>query len=470
MSLISALNAARSGMSTSSRWAETVSTNIANANNASYARREAQITTNGQGAAQVSEITRAVEGRLDAMYRDEVGRTARQDAIAAGLESYTSLLGNTESTDTVLTRLTDFQNSLGLLAVSPADTALQRATVGDAQELTQALNRAGDNLEAALDRAGEGIASDVAAVNSTLTKIAGLSERLAGQNQSAEARLALQDELGAELDALSEHMDFTTRTVSKGRIELFTGGGTALISGGEAETLGFDANIGILSAGDIEITPGVAGKRGISEGSLSGKIELFSTVLPEMQSQLDEVARALIDGMVAADASLAAGEAGLFTDNGAALSDPFEPGLASRISVNDAVVPEAGGSLWRIRDGVGAAAPGAAGDNTQVTAFIDTLDGAMSFDESLGLGDNKSLPSYISTLIVSQNTTRASAETSAESLAAGAIAVQSSRLSFMGVNVDDELQQLASIQQSYNANAQTLSVVSEMLDTLLGAI
>ena len=122
MSLISALNAARSGMSTSSRWAETVSTNIANANNASYARREAQITTNGQGAAQVSEITRAVESRLDAMYRDEVGRTARQDAIAAGLESYTSLLGNTESTDTVLTRLTDFQNSLGLLAVSPADT------------------------------------------------------------------------------------------------------------------------------------------------------------------------------------------------------------------------------------------------------------------------------------------------------------------------------------------------------------
>ena len=265
-------------------------------------------------------------------------------------------------------------------------------------------------------------------------------------------------------------MDFTTRTDSKGRIEIFTGGGTALITGGEAETLSFDTDTGILTAGEIEITPGVAGKRGISEGSLSGKIELVTTVLPEMRAQLDEVARALIDGMVAADASLAAGEAGLFTDNGAALSDPFEPGLASRISVNEAVVPESGGSLWRIRDGLGADTPGAAGDNTQVKAFADTLDGAMGFDESLGLGDNMSLPSYISTLIASQNSTRASAETSAKSLAAGTIAVQSSRLSFMGVNVDDELQQLAAIQQSYNANAQTLSVVSEMLDTLLGAI
>lgn len=134
------------------------------------------------------------------------------------------------------------------------------------------------------------------------------------------------------------------------------------------------------------------------------------------------------------------------------------------------MVPENGGALWRIRDGLGAATAGAAGDNTQVTAFIEALDGAMSFDESLGLGDQMTLTSYVSTLIASQNTTRANAETSAESLAAGAIAVQSTRLSFMGVNVDDELQQLTLIQQSYGANAQALSTVSEMIDTLLNAV
>lgn len=470
MGLISAFNAARSGMSTSSRWAETVSTNIANANNASYARRETQITTTGQGAAQVSEITRAVDSALDALYRTEAGRTSKQDAIATGLETYTSLLGDTESTDTVLTRLTDFQNSLSLLAVAPADTALQRATVGDAQELAQALNRAGNNLGAARDSAEETIASDVAAVNSSLAKISDLSERLASPTQSAEAQLSLRDELGAELDALSEKMDFTTRTDAQGRIELFTSGGTALITGGEVEPLSFDPDTGMLSAGGVDITPGVPGKRGISEGSLSGQIALFNTVLPEMEAQLDEVARALIEGMVDADASLAPGDAGLFTDAGAALTIPFAPGLASRIAVNDDVVPENGGALWRIRDGLGAVTAGAAGDNTQVTAFVDALNGAMTFDGNLGLGEEMSLSSYVSTLIASQNTTRANAETSAESLAAGAIAVQSSRLSFMGVNVDDELQQLTLIQQSYGANAQALSTVSEMIDTLLAAV
>lgn len=284
-----------------------MSTNIANANNASYARRETQITTTGQGAAQVSEITRAVDGALDAMYRSEAGRTARQDAIATGLEAYTSLLGDTESSDTVLTRLTDFQSSLDLLAVSSADTALQRAAVTDAQELAEALNRAGDNLAAAIGTAEDNIATEVASVNAALSGIAALSDRLAGQDQSADARLALQDELGAELDALAEHIDFTVRTDSQGRIELFTGGGTALITNGTVEPLSFDPDTGVLSAGEVEITPGVTGKRGISEGSLSGQIALFSTLLPEMQGQLDEVARALIDGMAAADASLGGG-------------------------------------------------------------------------------------------------------------------------------------------------------------------
>ncbi|GAA4228287.1 flagellar hook-associated protein 1 FlgK [Sagittula marina] len=470
MSLISALNAARSGMSTSSRWADTVSTNIANANNASYARRETQITTNAQGAAQVSEITRAVDSALDGLYRTEVSRTATQDAIATGLAGYTALLGDTESTDTMLTRLTDFQNALGLLSVSPADTGLQRATVADAQELAQALNRAGGALDAAMGRAEEGVVADVAAVNDRLGRIAALSERLASSDGNGEAPLSVHDALGAELDALAEYMDVTTRTDGHGRMEVFTSGGTALLTGGRPETLRFDAESGTLWAGSVDITPGVSGKRGISEGSISGKVALYTTVLPEMQAQLDETARALISGMEAADASLLPGEAGLFTDAGAALTDPVAPGLARRIAVNEAVVPEVGGALWRIRDGVGAVVPGAAGANGQVMDFADALNGSLTFDEAHGLGSDVPLSRFMSSLIASQNSTRASAETSAERLAAGAIATQTSRMSFMGVNVDDELQQLAMIQQSYGANAQALSTVSEMIDTLLAAV
>ena len=72
MSLTSALNAASSGMTVSSRWAENVSSNIGNANTEGYARRGIGITAGPNGAPQVSTIGRAVDTTLDAMYRTEV--------------------------------------------------------------------------------------------------------------------------------------------------------------------------------------------------------------------------------------------------------------------------------------------------------------------------------------------------------------------------------------------------------------
>ncbi|WP_323765196.1 flagellar hook-associated protein FlgK [Marinovum sp.] len=468
MSLTSALGVAASGMTTSSRWAETVSNNIANAGNAGFARRDLSVTTDPSGTPRASVITRAVDSSLDAMYRGEVARTATQDAIATGLSPYTTLLGDSESTTTVLTRLTDFQNALDLLAVAPADSAQQRTTVTAAQDLAATLNRAGDALSDTAGDTAAAITGDVAAINASLSRLLAMNDRISGGIEG-EARLALDDQIGSELDALAELTDFTLRSDTKGRMELFTTGGTQLLSGSSAEVLQFDAATGTLLAGEVDITPGRSGARGIADGALAGKIALHSDILPEMQAQLDQVAGALIDAMATADPSLAAGETGLFTDAGAALGDDIAPGLASRIAINDAVLPEAGGAHWRIRDGIGATEPGAPGDNSLARAFGDALSAATSFDESAGLGARSSLPDYVATLIASQNTTRVRAESSAAELAAGAVAVQSSRMAFSGVNIDDELQQLISIQQSYAANAKVLTVATEMIDTLLAS-
>ena len=142
MSLTSALSVAGAGLTTTSRWAETVSGNIANAGHASYARRDLAVTTDPQGVPGVSTIARAVDSSLDAMYRNEVSRTATQDAMATGLSPYTAILGDSESSDTILTRLTEFQNALDLVSVAPSDASLQRSAVDGAQGLALALNRA----------------------------------------------------------------------------------------------------------------------------------------------------------------------------------------------------------------------------------------------------------------------------------------------------------------------------------------
>lgn len=468
MSLTNALSVASSGMSTTSRWAENVSANIANADNPNYARRDLSVTTNVQGTPTVSVVARAVDTSLDAMYRVELSRTATQDAMATGLSAYTSVLGDSESTDTLLTRLTEFQSTLGLLSVTPGDAVTQRSAVTDAQDLALALNRAGEALADASDQAEAAIAADVASVNASLERLQALNERLVGGIEG-DARLALEDEVAAELDGLAEVIDFTLRSDAQGRVELYATGGAELLAGNVAHPLSYEASTGILRAGAVEITPGKAGVRGISEGSLAGQITLVTETLPEMQAQLDAVARALIETTTAADPTLADGAPGLFTDAGEALDDPFAPGLATRIAVNEAVLPEAGGAYWRIRDGMGAVEQGTAGDNSLVEALGAALSGTTSFDEAAGLGGSDTLSGYVSALIASQNTTRASAESAAQSYAAGAMTVQSTRMAFSGINLDDELQQLTAIQQSYSANARVLTIASEMIDTLLGA-
>ncbi|MGR3569334.1 MAG: flagellar basal body protein, partial [Pseudooceanicola nanhaiensis] len=58
MSLASALNSARSGLSYTSRWAQTTSTNISNANTLGYARRTPQLATSTMGDPVITGISR----------------------------------------------------------------------------------------------------------------------------------------------------------------------------------------------------------------------------------------------------------------------------------------------------------------------------------------------------------------------------------------------------------------------------
>ncbi|OWU83192.1 hypothetical protein ATO6_20340 [Oceanicola sp. 22II-s10i] len=470
MSIASALNAAQSGLSFASRWAQTTSTNIANANNEGYARRGLLVTTTTQGDVMVSDIRRAVDASLDRMYRAETARAGKQGAMADGLSVYTSVLGTQESSDGLVARMTDLRASFGLLSVSPSDTALQRAAVTDAEELASTLNRLNSGLQQARNEVAGKVEADISTINSSLTRLAQLNERIARERSGSELHLSLSDQIMKELDTLAPMMDFTLRTTGSGQVEINATGGAEILRGETANLLSYDMTTGKLTAGTQDITPGVDGVRGLSEGGLAGRIELLNTVMPGLQGQLDETARALIDAFAGADPTTGAGGVGLFTDAGGAPGTPVTPGLAGRIAVNDAVLPEAGGALWRMRDGMGAAAEGQASDATIINSMIAAFDAKTTFDTSVGLGSSATLTQFAATLIAEQQSVRATAESARDTAVAGADALQATRAGFMGVNVDDELQQLMQIEQAYGANAKVMSSVNQMIQTLLDAI
>ncbi|WP_109468056.1 flagellar hook-associated protein FlgK [Albibacillus kandeliae] len=467
MSITSAFNIARSGLITSSQQASTVSTNIANAGSENYGRRSLSVTTTSTGAAVATSVNRAVDSSLSAMYRDEIAAMSKQDTIASGLTVYSATLGEVDDASSPVQMLTDLQTSLDQLYNDPSDTTLQASVVQAAQDLAEGLNELSETISDTAAAATKDLQSDITDANELLADVANLNRRIALAQEGSDTYATLQDQLDGKLNQLSEFMDFSTKTDSSGRVSVYTTGGLRLVEGETSFELSFDQTTGTLSADGQDITP--PNRAGINEGKIAGNIELLNETLPQMQLQLDEFARAVIVTFEQADASLSTGDAGLFTDAGAAYDSSNLTGLAARISVNSAVVPEEGGELWRIRDGMSATTEGTSGESSQIGAFIDAMSTDQSFDTAAGITSNATLVEYASLMVATQQNVVAEAETSYEELATSAAAIDTARLNAQGVNIDDELQQLLLIEQSYAANTQVVSTLVAMLDALLEA-
>lgn len=470
MGISTAFRNSNSGLVATARWAELTSSNIANANREDYVKRTLTTTSTPDGGVLVTGIRREVNSSLDRQYRSEVSTLARQETIANSLNSYSLSLGDPGDSLSIAGQFSNLYAGFGLLSNSPADATLQNNVLTSALGLSDALNKASNTLDKTLESVTAGINNDVKNVNGHLAKIAQLNTQIGNEPQPNARRATLQDQRAQEIDALSTLMNVNVSTDSDGKIKLTTGEGSLLVDKDTAFEVSYDSTLGQLKIGNIDITPNKPGGRGFTEGQLAGWFEMKDEIIPQIQFQQDELARALIESFQAADASLAPGQAGLFTDQGAAYNPAQLEGLAGRITVNAAVDPERGGALWRIRDGVGATIQGAASDSTQPLEFLNIFETAQSFDPQAGQGASTEILDYIAGMVADQKLVRVDAQTKAEELDGKAQVARSARSGIQGVNLDAELQQLIVIEQSYAANAQVTQSLSQMLDTLLAAV
>jgi len=141
-------------------------------------------------------------------------------------------------------------------------------------------------------------------------------------------------------------------------------------------------------------------------------------------------------------------------------------GLAERIAVNPAVAADPS-SLVIFQSGT------AAGDSTRPDFIYQQLTGAsLTFSPNTGIGTatapfTGSLSTYLRQVISQQG----EAATSATNLKQGQDVVlntlQQKFNDTSGVNVDQEMANLLTLQNSYSANARVLSAVKDMFDTLI---
>ncbi len=483
MSISAAISNAYSGLTSVSRMAKTVSDNISNAMNENYARREV-ITENrvvggvGMGV-RVTSIDRAMDAHSTASRRAGGASFAHANTIGTASTRMATTLGTPEDSTALAARMLSFDTALRRAADNPASAPARETVLAEAGGLAETLKSISTQTMAIRMDADAQIATQVRTVNVALKKIEAVNTEIRLRQGSGNTA-ALEDVRKKLIDEVSSLIPIKQIAREGGAVALYSEGGAALIDG-SANVLGFTATPTItpdMTRASGALSGLTLNGRAMSIGTGTGQLEggglaasfnVRDVLAPEFNARIDAVARDLVERFQSpsADPSLAAGDAGLFTDNGAAFAPANELGLAQRLALNAAVDPAQGGDLWRLRDGINALSQGPAGADTQLRRMVDAMDARRPPSGATGLTNLVSataLSEGVTSLVAAQ---AARAEDTTAYNQGQFDLLRESELSITGVNTDYEMQQLLVIEQAYAANARVISTADKLMQTIL---
>jgi len=487
MSLSRALSNANSGLAVTSRRADVAASNIANASNPDYVRRrvvtEERVTDGSGNGARISSIEQVQNFELKRQVRDAESALGRTSVVANAYTDLNSQIGDPGSGFGLFASVENLEASLKALQATPESSAIQNSVVQSAREISQEFNRLSDSAQSMRELADKNISNDVDKVNQALYRLKEINEEITGVTFSSGAGGALESERQILLNDISKIIPIKDIQRDNGQIEVITDTGVFMLAGNVRE-LSFtqssvitDTNrfgetgstLSSLFIGDQDVTPGTDGAQKIQTGSLAGEFAVRDKIVPEFTDSIDSLARDMIDRFSndTIDVTKVIGEQGLFTDATYA-ADPAETvGIAGRIGLNAAVDPNVGGEIYRIRDGIGAVAPGSSGDATIITNMISALTESRTINYGGGVtGVHDAInASAAFTSQIGEQALRFDSINAGTSVRRDTL--NDAALDASGVDTDFELQSLIFIEQSYAANARVIQTVDQMIDRLL---
>lgn len=465
MTLTSAFSAALSGLSASARRAEVVSANIANAQTPGFARRRVDLTVAGPEAGrvgvQVRGIVRAQDAALLAERRLAQASSAGAEITAGFLKTAEGAFGTPDQPGSLGGRLSRLDSALIAASAQPGSEARLAEVQSALASLTLGLQQATTTVQSARQTADTRIAAEVEVLNTSLSRIDALNDRIAADRAAGADISALLDQRQQLVDRIATIVPVREVARDQDRIALYTTGGAILLQDSPAR-LDFDRSAVIgaedTSLGGLRLNdrPLSVGKGGVLDGgSLSALFRLRDELAPQAQARLDRIA-ADVAGRLAAKDSHAG--MGWLTDQGRPLDPARQTGLAGRLAVNARLDPTQGGAVWRLRDGLAAAQPGTTGNGGLLTGQAAALAAAPGTQSASGL---------ISGALGQAAQARLDADSQASFAAARTARLEQAEQE-KGVDTDAELQDLMQVERAYGANAKVIKTLDDLMKLLLG--
>ena len=351
------LSIGMSGLLAYRRALDTVSHNIANANTAGYSRQRVELASRPGAGTGYGYLGTGVDlATVRRLGDDLVSARMQTDASAYGrLQTYHGYASRVDSllsdADAGLSRpLQGFFDAANALSQDPSSTAARQTLIGAADTLAARMR----DTQAQLDAMDGEIDTRMRA---TVDEINTLSQALADVNREivqgygnfgGQPPNDLLDRRDQLLQELSSRVGVSTSAQADGSVNVYVGGGQALVLGSEATALGVAADrynsgrLDIVHAGGSRITAQVEG------GALGGMLDTRREVIDPARARLGRIAAGIVETV---NAQHAQG----FDANGQPGADLFAPlrGAAFAATTN-------GGSA---QVDVGFGDPGALGDS-----------------------------------------------------------------------------------------------------------
>lgn len=422
--------------------------NLANVNTEGYTRQRARlvpsssaITSHGiLGTGVVMEgVDRLRDVFLDAQIRQEIGMAGRWGARTSVLSRIEGVVN--EPSDTGVAALLDsFWNSWLDLSNNPEDAAARSVVLQRGAALAQGLQQQDVRLRNVIESTDVDLEQRVSHLNARLEELANLNAQIRRAEIGGGVEANLRDRRDLIVDQLARECGATTMVRMDGSVVVRLGGRT-VVQGNSTLRLstqryneGGHVRVKVIFVDD-KTSPA------FMSGELSGLLEIRDEVLPNMLDRMDVMAKALIDTV---NRLHEAGPSHL----------PFFRGhSAGTIQL----APEVAKDPSQVNAGT----TGDPGDN-DIAVAIGGLREARLLERGTA-----TISDYYRGVVADLGSMGQQAAFLSESQESAVRSLEAQRQSVMGVNMDEELTRMITIQTAYEAAARVFSTMGKMFETLL---
>jgi flagellar hook-associated protein 1 FlgK len=309
MSLTLGLNTALSGLLSSQRALDVISQNVVNVNTPGYTRKvmtlESRVVGGTGAGVQEASVSRSVDEGLLADIRRQVTSLGSLDALQEYNPRIEDLFGQTADGHSISGKVQSLQNAFEILGTDASQAAQQWSTVQSAQDVTSLLEQMTTQLQGLRLEADRAVEQTVDLVNEQLNNIADLNQKIVRNTAIGANAEDLKDKRDTALTTLAGYMDIQYFERSDGSMLVYSGSGRTLVDNvasqlGHASTTTTDPSL-TLAAGNINTISltNFTGDFGteIKGGKLRALIDVRDTVIPNLQSNLDQMAMQIKDGI-----------------------------------------------------------------------------------------------------------------------------------------------------------------------------